>query len=215
MLFWLKTERKIADRQAHYEHIKNKEEQIKLAAKTSNELFQTNFKEHINRILDRKRSTINIDRYKHENGITFVPENVKEGVAKEMTQWMRRRQITPFAPGSVFEKAYKPLEHIQTNIYDCLDEPISKEEVLENLHNMGKDKAQGPSGISREFYLMGGLATIELLTDICQHIIDYNCNPENILRSTIVLIPKREDWGGDIMCTRPIALLDTFYKLIE
>ena len=147
--------------------------------------------------------------------ITFDKEKVMEEVRRQTKQWFRERRFEGFEEDADFKEEYKPREYVDDTIYDNMDEVVTEREVRDALRAMGKHKATGPSGVSRELFVAAGDEAIEALRLLVQLCLDHALVPEEWLTGTINPIPKNEEWGADYTNTRPIALLETGYKLIE
>ena len=193
---------------------------IEEATEKRNEKFQDNIKACLDSILERRGQRIVIDRAqkKNEDGtttLTYDDEEVKEAMKTTYEEWLGPNQFTRPEAGSRVSNEYAPQAHIDAEWYQDVHKDTTTQEVHEALTEMGKNKAAGPSGISRELIVLAGEKVIEILRDIVNMCLWMQDVPDEMGRVVIVAIPKTTEWGGNPWKTRPISLMEVTHKLLE
>jgi exonuclease III/ribonuclease HI len=196
----------------------SKADKIRTAIETRHQIFATgSMKKILRNVLNRQQNSVVIDRLRiQQDGmeiLTYNGEEVKAGVATAVKEWFEERELRPLNADSSLHAILAPREDIDPKWYDGLMDPPNLEEVQDHLMSMGISKAPGPSGITRELYLLGGEYVLGIMTHLLELVFLYGDIPPSWGATTIVPIPKKADWGGTITNTRPISLLEVIYKL--
>ena len=98
---------------------------------------------------------------------------------------------------------------------DKITKDITLEELYVEIHNLPKKKAPGPSRIYNEHLQHLNYNLMSYLLDLFNDCLRKEDLPEEWKCSTLVLIPKEENWTGDLKKTRPIALLEPCRRLFS
>ena len=92
-------------------------------------------------------------------------------------------------------------------------DPITSEEFENVIQTLPTNKSPGPSKIPNEMWKKAPPLIKRLLHNLLNECINQQDTPTEWKRSTIILIPKKETWGGNLKNTRPITLIETGRKL--
>ena len=99
---------------------------------------------------------------------------------------------------------------------DAVEAPVdcvSREEVLQSLSEMKTGKAPGPSEVLLELIAASGGVGIQVMSEICQRVLDgYGMPPEWTL-STVVQIFKAKGDIRNCSCNRAVKLLEHGIKV--
>ncbi|KAJ3093435.1 hypothetical protein HDU97_009655, partial [Phlyctochytrium planicorne] len=176
--------------------------------------MQSDLGKALDSALERSRARIVVDRVRRGDDIIYDPRVVKEEVQTTMEAWMSPRVLYPTTDPRVNEM-YHRREVVSPSTWEGFDSEPSSGDVRKALHSLGSHKAPGCSGASKELWLCAGDFGIEILTLLVRGAWRTLDSPAAWTRSALVLIPKTEDYGGDLTLTRPIALLEVAYKVLE
>ncbi|GET50587.1 reverse transcriptase family protein [Rhizophagus irregularis DAOM 181602=DAOM 197198] len=111
-----------------------------------------------------------------------------------------------------WSSAYRPMDDVNSSIYDSLLDPPTLEEWLSTVSSMPNDKAPGPSMITYEMLKhLGSNATalVLILVQSCFHTADI---PDLWRQAMVFPIPKPHEWKCQLKNTRPITLLEVIRK---
>jgi len=193
-------------------------EKIQTAIEKRHAIFSTGkMKKVLNNVLDRSTNHVTLDRIRieedNESFISFEENEIQTNVVSQMQHWFRARQIKPLPADSPLNANLLPREDINPEWYSELMNPPSVEEVVRNLEAMGRNKAPGPSQVTRELLLAGKDVVLTIITHLLELCLSYGDIPPSWGATIIVPIPKKAEWGGIITNTRPISLLEVVFKL--
>ncbi|GBC13571.2 RNA-directed DNA polymerase from mobile element jockey-like [Rhizophagus irregularis DAOM 181602=DAOM 197198] len=93
-----------------------------------------------------------------------------------------------------WSSAYRPMDDVNSSIYDSLLDPPTLEEWLSTVSSMPNDKAPGPSMI-----------TYEMLKHL-------GSNASALRQAMVFPIPKPHEWKCQLKNTKPITLLEVIRK---
>jgi hypothetical protein len=91
---------------------------------------------------------------------------------------------------------------------------ITSKEFDKAIQILLTNKSPGPSKIPNEMWKKAPSLIKKMLHNLLNECIDQQDTPTDWKRSTIILIPKKETWGGNLKNTRPITLIETGRKLL-
>ena len=210
----------ITEQQIHAADNINRIKRIEEATEARNANFKDNMKACLDSILERRGTKIVIDRAQTKGAsgttiITYEEEEVKAAMRDTYTEWLGPQGFKAPEQGSRLAMEYKPKTHIMEEWYEGVDRDSTVQEIKEALAEMGKNKATGPSGVSRELIIMAGDKAVEILREVINLCIWMKDVPDEMGRVVIVAIPKTAEWGGNPWKTRPISLMEVTHKLLE
>src|SRR3954466_12699778 len=93
-------------------------------------------------------------------------------------------------------------------------DPILNEELEAGLSGLASRKSPELSRIPNEFWKKAPQVIRKMLHHLLNECIKQRDIPTEWKHSTIVLIPKKETWSGNLKNTRPITLIETGRKLL-
>ncbi|GET56224.1 RNA-directed DNA polymerase from mobile element jockey-like [Rhizophagus irregularis DAOM 181602=DAOM 197198] len=111
-----------------------------------------------------------------------------------------------------WSSAYRPMDDVDSSIYNSLLDPPTLEEWLSTVSSMPNDKAPGPSMITYEMLKHLGSNTsalVLILVQSCFHTADI---PDLWRQAMVFPIPKPHEWKCQLKNTRPITLLEVIRK---
>ena len=143
------------EQQAHTIANITRTKRIEEAITKRNERFRDNIKSCLDSILERRGQRITIDRAQigDEDGttrITYEGDKVKEEMKKTYESWLGPEGFNAPEPGSRLANEYRPRGYVEAEWFRETYEDVTEAEIGTALEEMGKDKATGPSGVSRE-----------------------------------------------------------------
>ena len=172
--------------------------------------FNNNKRRTINATMERSQNNIEIDHIITNNEISTEATEVKALVDATMNQWTRKR-ITTIPEQETWHTQYQP---IPANYFQDLMDPTTDEEFDEAVKSLPINKSPGPARIPNEMWKKApALLRNELKALIDNCIIQHNI-PTEWTQAIVILIPKKETWGGNLQNTRPITLIETGRKLL-
>jgi hypothetical protein len=119
----------------------------------------------------------------------------------------------PFNLNEEWIDAYKPLSHIQPEIFNSSIEKITSSEINETLNELPKHKAPGLSLIPYEVWCNLGKSTIYRLNTLFNEILKSGHPPHHWKQSAVTLLPKKLTWSHELSDTRPISLIESSRKI--
>ena len=128
-----------------------------------------------------------------------------------MSGWTRKRNITEISPGR-WQRQY---HHQPTHQYfsQTMD-PITTEELQECTSQLPNGKSPGISKIPDEIWKKVPKALISILEELFNRCLKEANTPQAWKEEIIVLIPKKNQWEGNLTNTRPITLIETPRKIL-
>ena len=190
---------------------KKRAKRIKKRMKHRETEFFNNQKMEISKLLERNLFKFDSFYCKDENGNVIVNNNeVLEQVAtyfENLYKFIKDIQIESIQIDT--------LNNIDNNLYSSINDPFTLEELKTTIKRLPNKKTP-PSTIPNEILKILDLDNVQnvvlkLLNDLKQapHF------PSTLNNANVILIPKIEDWKGDLSNLRPITLINTFKKLFS
>ena len=93
-------------------------------------------------------------------------------------------------------------------------DPTTEEEFDEALKSLPINKSPGPSRIPNEMWKKAPALLRKELKALIDNCIAQHNIPTEWTQATVILIPKKETWSGNLYNTRPITLIETGRKLL-
>jgi hypothetical protein len=94
--------------------------------------------------------------------------------------------------------------------------PYSLEELEYIVKNLPNNKATGPSEISTEMIkLIKNNIIKKYILDLLNDFLTLNVLPDELNEASVILIPKKDEWIGDLGDLRPITLINTIKKIFS
>ncbi|KAM8972240.1 beta-1,3-galactosyl-O-glycosyl-glycoprotein beta-1,6-N-acetylglucosaminyltransferase 3-like [Pelodytes ibericus] len=122
-------------------------------------------------------------------------------------------------------KSFYPTENVDVNVLhptvctqqhstlDSLNRPIKKEEILEVISKLKKNKAPSPDGFNNTFYSTFGYELADYLTEVFNEFIEEGKIPVEMLQAAISPILKQDKDSTDTASYRPISLINNDLKM--
>lgn len=98
---------------------------------------------------------------------------------------------------------------------ELLNAPISREEAIIALHSLKSGKSPGPDGLACEFYKEFEHVLLDPLLAMLNHSFSTDRSPPSLREANISLILKKGKDPENCGSYRPIALLDSYLKLLS
>jgi exonuclease III len=191
-IMWAKAELNCIKDKLEAERKRLAEEAIRTAINTRNDMFATNLKKVLDRILECTRHRIYIDKAQVAGGTEFEEVKVKNEVDAFMEKWFRERPKMIIPEGSLLHDAYKPREDISESWFDGMGKEVQLDEVWAAVRGMGQEKAPGPSGITKELIIGAGEECIKFLQTAYQVCMDVGDSPDTWAKSQCAQFPKHQ-----------------------
>jgi hypothetical protein len=194
-----------------------KQEKIKLHIEQRNANLQDSQKKMIDSVMEREIRKIVIDHVltfddNNEEKLLTRPYDIKKEVNNHFQNVAGTISVNKEIPPEWIED-YKPLENVDQQIYNPLNDPISLDELEKNINELPSKTANGPNNISYEDLKLLTLEIKQYLVDLYNTILKTKEIPQEWLNANVYPIPKPKPWGYLLTNTRPITLLDTTRKL--
>ena len=174
--------------------------------------FKDNTTRMIDSILQRHTDQVNYEKIILNNEILTEPKDIKEATQQHFKNWTRENK-TNKDHWHQWEYYYKPLSHIQPQIFDNLLTPIKIEDLLQTIAIAPKNKATGPLGISNEILQHLPPVAISYLLDIMNACLLLQTTPNQWADSNIWPISKKPQYNYDLNTTRLITLIEHTRKI--
>jgi hypothetical protein len=111
-------------------------------------------------------------------------------------------------------KIYNPKEWIKESWYENLEEEIEEEEWENILRELKANTAPGISGISYILIKQAGKKSQKTFRAFANLVLKIGEMPKKWKIAQVYPIPKDVDWEYNLNNIRPIALIETFRKLV-
>ncbi|GET56229.1 RNA-directed DNA polymerase from mobile element jockey-like [Rhizophagus irregularis DAOM 181602=DAOM 197198] len=181
--------------------------------------FETDISSFINSALSRTRRRITLDRvfidHPTQPKLLTDPHDIDDAVINHFQNSVPIKSSPPDNISALPERwssAYRPMDDVDSSIYNPLLDPPTLEEWLSTVSSMPNDKAPGPSMITYEMLKHLGSNTsalVLILVQSCLRIADIS----DLWRQAMVFpIPKPHEWKCQLKNTRPITLLEVIRK---
>ena len=95
-----------------------------------------------------------------------------------------------------------------------LDQPLTREEIVESISLIQSGKAPGPDGYSIDFYKKFSDKLAPLLLKMFNDSLDRGALPQTLTEASIILLPKQGKDHAECSSYRPISLLNADYKIL-
>jgi hypothetical protein len=93
-------------------------------------------------------------------------------------------------------------------------DPITMEELKKTIEDIPNKKSPGPSKIPNEVWKNAPTSLLQILLNLLNQCLEQADTPQVWKEAIIILIPKKDQWEGDLTNTRPITLLETTQKIL-
>ncbi|GET64412.1 RNA-directed DNA polymerase from mobile element jockey-like [Rhizophagus irregularis DAOM 181602=DAOM 197198] len=181
--------------------------------------FETDISSFINSALSRTRRRITLDRvfidHPTQPKLLTDPHDIDDAVINHFQNSVPIKSTPPDNISALPERwssAYRPMDDVDSSIYNSLLDPPTLEEWLSTVSSMPNDKAPGPSMITYEMLKHLGSNTSALVLILVQSCL-YTADIPDLWRQAMVFpIPKPHEWKCQLMNTRPITLLEVIRK---
>src|SRR6185436_6792330 len=195
----------------------NKLETIQERVQAHCNLMESNTKRMLNNILERNQEHIVIEKVIHKETDRPIcidrPKEVKSFVKNHFQKWTCKRIVQHSKLPERWTKQYQPKENIDPDWYKELLTPPTWEELQEELNRSPKGKAAGPSTITAELIQHSGDCLQKLLWQIATGVAKEKDIPTQWKEGIVCVIPKAEEWDGNMNNVRPITLLEVIRKI--
>ncbi|GET55071.1 RNA-directed DNA polymerase from mobile element jockey-like [Rhizophagus irregularis DAOM 181602=DAOM 197198] len=181
--------------------------------------FETDISSFIDSALSRTRRRITLDRVfidhpTHPKLLTD-PHDIDDAVINHFQNSVPIKSSPPAHISALPERwssAYRPMDDVDSSIYNSLLDPPTLEEWLSTVSTMPNDKAPGPSMITYEMLKHLGPTTSALVLILVQSCLRTADIPDLWREAMVFPIPKPHEWKCQLKNTRPITLLEVIRK---
>ncbi|GBC51817.2 RNA-directed DNA polymerase from mobile element jockey-like [Rhizophagus irregularis DAOM 181602=DAOM 197198] len=181
--------------------------------------FETDISTFIDSALSRTRRRITLDRvfidHPTQPKLLTDPHDINDAVIKHFQTSVPVKSSPPdniFALPERWFSAYRPMDDVDSSIYNSLLDPPTLEEWLSTVSSMPNDKAPGPSMITYEMLKHLGSNTSALVLILVQSCLRTADIPDLWRQAMVFPIPKPHEWKCQLKNTRPITLLEVIRK---
>jgi ribonuclease HI len=174
-------------------------------------------KRHINNIFEHKIQWDGLRYLKDEETgtITIEPEKIKTKIKNYFESLFKQQEIEKDLDDNWINE-YNPISDIQETWYNDTICPIKLEELSNCIKNLPNNKSPGPSGLSYDMLkIITDNEILEGILIILNQMLNQQKVPSNEELSKIILLPKSDNWQGEISKLRPITLLETLRKILS
>ena len=182
------------------------------------EMIKTDQRKMIASLLNKPYKKIMLDRFieqeEETTNLIVEPESVKTGVAEHYKKQFRKRNTKLEEMSERWKEVYKPQERIKEEWYIEVEENIKEKEWEEVLRDLKTGTAPGISGISYILIKRAEKKTQEVFrvfADLCLKVEEI---PTKWKIAQVYPIPKDVEWGYSLNNIWPIALIETFRKVV-
>src|ERR1043165_2815158 len=169
-------------------------------------------------LLNRPYKKIILDRFiiqnEEEVSLTTEPNTVLSGLAKHYENQFRKRNTKLEELSKEWKEIYEPKDWINEMWYMNLEEKIEEEEWEDVLRELKSDTAPGISGISYILLKRAGKKSQKIFRAYANLVLKKGEIPKKWKIAQVYPIPKDVDWGYSLNNIRPIALIETFRKIV-
>jgi hypothetical protein len=169
-------------------------------------------------LLNRPYKKIILDRLIKQVGeethLITKPEEIKADVAKHYKMQFRKRNTKLEIMTEKWEEMYKPRKNIKEDWYAEVEERIKEKEWEEVLRELKTGTAPGISGISYILIKKAEKKTQEVFRSFADLCLEKGEIPIKWKIAQVYPIPKDVEWGYSLNNIRPIALIETFKKVV-
>ncbi len=109
-----------------------------------------------------------------------------------------------------------PIHNVDTSIWQNINDQFTITELKSVIKTLKTQKATGPSDITNEMIkLINNQNTESIILKLVNELLTLDEFPSELNAAKIILIPKKEDWNGELGNIRPITLINTIKKLFS
>ena len=155
-----------------------------------------------------------IEQEEEVTNLIAEPDLVKRGVAEHYKKQFRKRNTKLEEMSEIWKEIYKPQKHIKEEWYMEVEENIKEKEWEEVLRELKTGTAPGISGISYTLIKRAGKKTQEIFRAFADLCLEEGEIPTKWKIAQVYPIPKDVEWGYSLNNIRPIALIETFRKVV-
>jgi hypothetical protein len=206
------------------QHLKKAKEKMiaeKVASRQVN--FAMRQKQEINNIMDRRKDFDGLVCAKDPitGEITIEQKEVEAKAVEHFHAKMSKTSNPVPNPNGAFinmDEVNTPLEEIVEEYWSTLMTKITEEDILHALKGLPKNKACGLDAIPNEILqivVSPGTRLLEIIKISMNITVQYQIYPTKITEGLMVMLPKIDNWNGELDKLRPITLLNTLHKLFE
>ncbi|GET67344.1 RNA-directed DNA polymerase from mobile element jockey-like [Rhizophagus irregularis DAOM 181602=DAOM 197198] len=181
--------------------------------------FETDISSFINSALSRTRRRITLDRvfidHPTQPKLLTDPHDIDNAVINHFQNSVPIKSTPPINISALPERwssAYRPMDDVDSSIYNSLLDPPTLDEWLSTVSSMPNDKAPGPSMITYEMLKHLGPNTSALILILVQSCLRTADIPDLWRQAMVFPIPKPHEWKCQLKNTRPITLLEVIRK---
>ena len=186
------------------------ESQIKDAVQRRHVNFKTDLATCLRSCLDKRKQNTSLEYIKINSHVITKPDDIKNSLDVHFKNLFSSTSLEFVAPCRINQ-----LPEFTTEKTDHLTKTISLSELKKAIISLGNNKASGPSGIYSEHLKHLTPAMENCLLVIMNECLSLSMVPTDWLLSTIYLIPKDQNWKGEIDRMRPITLMEVSRKVLS
>lgn len=155
----------------------------------------------------------NIAEIEYEGLPSSQPEIIEKAFIEYYSNLFQRQK---HGSDAQFEKYLVVMPHLEEEITEKLEEPISVAEIEKAIEELATKKAPGPDGLTAAFYKKFKHDIAARLHDVITESNEAEKLPPSFLNTHTVLIPKVDDAHKlrNVKNYRPIALGNVDYKVL-
>ncbi|GET61695.1 RNA-directed DNA polymerase from mobile element jockey-like [Rhizophagus irregularis DAOM 181602=DAOM 197198] len=181
--------------------------------------FETDISSFIDSALSKTRCRITLDRvfidHPAQPKLLTDPSDIDDAVINHFQNSVPVKSSPPDYISALpdrWSSAYRPMDDVDSSIYNSLLDPPTLDEWLSTVTTMPNDKAPGPSMITYEMLKHLGSKTSALILILVQSCLR-TADIHDLWRQAMVFpIPKPHEWKCQLKNTRPITLLEVIRK---
>lgn len=190
--------------------------QIEINIEKRMSYISTEESKFLDSVLNRHTSPIIIDRLKVEDDDGFCtllldPDDIKNQAAASYQHQFRKRTHKLDTMDDFWKRIYSPVD-TQNDTYHPLNSDISEQDWHDTLQLLNMKSVPGTSGVPYELFTHLPLSFVNHILRIYNYVLQQGIIPTAWKHSTIIPIPKPNNFNYIMENVRPIALLDTFRK---
>ena len=180
--------------------------------------FAFDQKKQITKILERNIDWDNLTSIQDPNSKETIIE--PREIKKVLRRFFKNKSTGPtlITPKISTTDILPPPLDIDPGVWNGMMKKATVSELKNAIKVLPKNKACGPDGISNEILQLLNAADSEvviMLLDVMNIAIEKQIYSTTVTNGVMTMLPKKENWGGDLTKLRPITLLNTMHKLFE
>ncbi|GET67343.1 RNA-directed DNA polymerase from mobile element jockey-like isoform X1 [Rhizophagus irregularis DAOM 181602=DAOM 197198] len=181
--------------------------------------FPSSQRKRLSRLFHSTRRRITLDRvfidHPTQPKLLTDPHDIDNAVINHFQNSVPIKSTPPINISALPERwssAYRPMDDVDSSIYNSLLDPPTLDEWLSTVSSMPNDKAPGPSMITYEMLKHLGPNTSALILILVQSCLRTADIPDLWRQAMVFPIPKPHEWKCQLKNTRPITLLEVIRK---